>query len=106
MRARQFISSLLYLMKAGHVALKCTMIVQVIKGKQLPWYAITYEGRAKLIQLGREIKTIADFGRSYKCISASRGYYTLEDWTSFIETFSDLLLRHEDILHPQVSSYP
>ena len=76
------------------MALKCTMIVQVKKGEQLPWYAITYEGRAKLTQLGK------DFGRSYKCISASRGYYTLEDWTSFIETFSDLLLRREDIMHP------
>ena len=79
------------------------MGVQVKKGEQLPWYAITYEGRAKLAQLGKEIKTVADFGRSYKDICSGRGYYTLEDWISFIETSSDLLLRHEDILHADVS---
>ena len=59
---------------------------------------------AKLVQLGKEIKTVADFGRSYKCICTGRGYYTLEDWISFVETFSDLLLRHGDILCPEVSS--
>ena len=80
----------------------CTL--QVKKGEQLPWYAITYEGRAKFVQLGKEIRTVADFGRSYKCICTGRGYYTLEDWISFVETFSDLLLRREDILHPEVSS--
>ena len=64
------------------------------------------KGRAKLVQLGKEIRTVADFGRAYKCISTGRGYFTLEDWLSFTETFSDLLLRHEDILHHQVRSYP
>lgn len=78
-------------------------VAQVKKGDELSWYAITYEGRAKLAQLGKEIRTVADFGRAYKDICTGRGYYTLEDWISFIETFSDLLLRHEDILHPEVS---
>ena len=63
-------------------------------------YAIPHKARAKLVQLGKEIRTVADFWR--KCICTGRGYYTLEDWISFMETFSDLLLRHEDILHPEV----
>lgn len=76
------------------------------KGEQLPWYAVTHEGRAKLVQVGKEIKTVADFGRPYKCICSGRGYYTLEDWISFTETFSDLLLCHGDILCPEVSTCP
>jgi hypothetical protein len=64
---------------------------------------VSNEGRAKLRQLGREIRVVADFGRPYRCVYHRRGYYTFEDWISFTETYSLLLLRHDDILEPRVS---
>lgn len=75
---------------------------QIAKNEQPGWWVITGEGRAKLRQLGRQISVVADFGRPYRCLCTRRGYYTMEDWISLVETYSLLLLRHEDILEPRV----
>lgn len=79
------------------------MPLQVLKGEQAGWWMVSNEGRAKLRQLDREVCVVADFGRPYRCVYHRRGYYTIEDWISFIETYSLLLLRHGDILEPRVS---
>ena len=67
---------------------------------------LTNEGRAKLRHLGRGVRVVADLGRPYRCIYHRRGYYTCEDWLAFTETYSLLLLRHNDILEPQVALPP
>ena len=64
---------------------------------------VTNEGRAKMRHLGRGVRVVADLGRPYRCIYHRRGYYTCEDWLAFTETYSLLLLRHNDILEPQVA---
>lgn len=62
-------------------------------------------GRTKLRQLGWEIHVVADFGRPYLCMYHHRGYYTIEDWISFTETYTLLLLGHGDILEPGLSVF-
>lgn len=62
------------------------------------------EGRAKLRQLGREVRMVADFGRPYRFVYHCKGYYTIEDCISFTKTYSLLLLGRDDILKPRVVS--
>ena len=63
---------------------------------------VSDEAKAILAQRGREIQVTSEFGRAYKCVVTQRGNYTMEDYLVFTETFSPILLRHDDILHPQV----
>ena len=81
-------------------------VAQPSEAREDAWYVVDDVGRAVLRQRGAEIQVTSEFGRSYKCVVDQRGSYTMEDWLVLTETFSQLLLRHNDILHPMVSSLP
>ena len=81
----------------------CTRLIAHAAALQLEGVLlVTNEGRAKLRQLGQEIRVVADFGRPYRCIYNRRRYYTIEDWIAFTETYSLLLLRHGGIFDRKV----
>eukprot|EP00798_Chlamydomonas_sp_ICE-L_P001205 gene1205-32547_t len=66
-----------------------------------PKDALSNPVRSLIASRKDDTRVTSEMGRPYKCIGTNRGYYTMEDWLHFVETYSAYVFQG-DTLPPKV----